>query len=197
MQSLSWNTLVDSHWLPSLNIYISFNLFPRSEVNYPFSPSLWQQTKVTLTWKNAFYRVAVLCLVRSRCKYECISFNSFKLKSSFINLGYFGVILTSTGFMVTLMVSYLFQWHVDSCCLDKHFSIRKSKWMINTETPEVNPHNATSNFPTNKPFSSMQVRSVTSVLLKSVLNSIRVSEGKLQFKRSDWHFKCQKRELFP
>lgn len=69
-------------------------------------------------------------------------------------------------------------------------------WMINTETPEVRPHNATFNFPTNKPFHSMQVRSVTSVLLKAVLNSIRVSEGKLQFKRSDWHFKRQKRELF-
>lgn len=47
--------------------------------------------------------------------------------------------------------------------------------------------------PTNKPFHSMQVRSVTSVMFKAVLDSIRVSGGKLQFKRSDWHFKRQKK----
>lgn len=39
---------------------------------------------------------------------------------------------------------------------------------------------------------SMQVRSVTAVQLKAVINSVRVSGGKLQFKWSDWHFKRQK-----
>lgn len=49
-------------------------------------------------------------------------------------------------------------------------------------------------FPSKKPF---QVGSVTAVQFKAVIiNSFRVSGGKLQFKQSHWHYECQKMELF-